>query len=336
MEVCNEFDDIYSWNLLLWKQLKEFVVKKRVPQAIIINGQNGLGKTALANKFAALLLCHDLVKGNACGYCASCCLIRQGSHIDLSYISAEEGSNIIKIEQIRGLSEKLTKSAAVGKRKVAIIDGADTMQDKAANSLLKTLEEPSDNTIIILITTNIAKVPATIKSRCSYVPVTTPLFEQVSSFMSNNTDAPDADIRLAYHFSMQAPLTTLDVLNNDRFKNIIGTVRSCYLSKDVRATELISLLKSDSLTEIIKASYLIIYELISFKVFGVSYAGPIFSSYDNVDSLIGNVDIYELYEIYDYHNELYSEISMGTVWQPNTMLVSLGCVWNKFFKGGVC
>ena len=333
MQTSNAIENIYSWNALLWEQLQNYFSKNRVPQAMIINGQKGLGKIAIAKQFSALLLCHRPVESNACGCCASCCLIKQGSHVDFIFITAEEGSNIIKIEQIRDLSLKLTKSAAIGKRKVAIIDGADNMQDKAANSLLKTLEEPFDNTTIILTTNNIAQVAATIKSRCNYIPVIMPKFEEVTDFLSKNTGASADDIRLAYHFALQAPLAALDALGTTSFKKIIEQVKTCYVSKDISPVDLTVSLKSEDLIDVIKASYLIIYELIHFKIIGSSYCGHVFKDYDVVHSLVSNVDIYDMYNIYDYHNDLFAEISVGTVWQSNTMLISLSSIWNKYFKG---
>ncbi|MBT4884973.1 MAG: hypothetical protein HON55_02350, partial [Legionellales bacterium] len=59
----------------------------------------------------------------------------------------------------------------------------------------------------------------------------------------------------------------------------------------------------------------------------------VFKDYDVVHSLVSNVDIYDMYNIYDYHNDLFAEISVGTVWQSNTMLISLSSIWNKYFKG---
>ena len=157
---------VHPWNISTWQLLQNYFSKDRIPSALLLSGVAGLGKLDLALMFGSLLLCHQPQDNKACLNCVSCKLLENESHVDLIRVAAID-SNVIKIEQIRDLTDKLMTSASDAKYKVAIIENADCMQEKAANSLLKTLEEPLGKTILILLSSKVAQLPITIRSRCS-------------------------------------------------------------------------------------------------------------------------------------------------------------------------
>lgn len=147
--------------------LKAILENDRVPHALLFVGPDGVGKAAVANVFAAGLLCTgDGLK--PCGGCLSCRQVRSMSHPDLIVISPDGAS--IKIDQVRELQRETALAPYYGQRRVGIIDAAETMTTQAANSLLKTLEEPVGNTVLILLSNARQQLLDTIISRCRIMP----------------------------------------------------------------------------------------------------------------------------------------------------------------------
>jgi DNA polymerase-3 subunit delta' len=151
---------------LQWQQLHDAFLQQRLSHAYLLSGIKGLGKTALARAFAALLLCEQ---HTACQHCHGCILMRAESHPDFIMVSPAEKSQTIKIDQIRAIREKLSQTAHEGGYQVVIIAPADAMLTQAANALLKTLEEPTGQVVIFLIDDQKSALPATIVSRCQKI-----------------------------------------------------------------------------------------------------------------------------------------------------------------------
>lgn len=147
----------------------------RLPHALLLTGLPGLGKGVLAEAIARQLLCAapSLDKG-PCGRCSACAQLNAGTHPDYARVQLEEDASVIKIDQIRSLAEKLSLSSHQGGYKVVVLNPADKMNINAANSLLKTLEEPSDNTVLVLVSERPSHLPATVRSRCQQLKVEVP------------------------------------------------------------------------------------------------------------------------------------------------------------------
>ena len=136
----------------------------RLPHALLLLGRPGAGQSELGLWLAALLLCDR--KGAApCGDCAGCRLFLAGTHPDFYRVGIEEDTTVIRVEQIRDLSGSFSLKSYRGRNKVALIDPADAMNISAFNALLKTLEEPSDNTYLILTASRSDRLPRTVVSR---------------------------------------------------------------------------------------------------------------------------------------------------------------------------
>lgn len=147
----------------------------RLPHALLISGQDGIGKRLLAGQLASSLLCEQpAADGQTCGQCPACGWLRAGTHPDLLWLVPEEAGKAIKVDQVRALSSELGMTSHAGRYKVAIIQPADAMNKNAANSLLKTLEEPTDNTLLVLLTALPGRLPATIRSRCQQLQLVSP------------------------------------------------------------------------------------------------------------------------------------------------------------------
>ncbi|GAK56808.1 DNA polymerase III, delta prime subunit [Candidatus Vecturithrix granuli] len=156
---------------------------QRVPQAYIFAGPEGVGKKFTALMLAKALNCHEL-DDDACDRCNSCHKIDEGIHPDVRVIAPD--GQFIKIDQIRALQKDAGYKPFEGRKKVYILDQAEAMRAESANSLLKTLEEPTTDCIIILVTANVYALLPTVMSRCQLVrfvilgiePLTTLLVRQ--------------------------------------------------------------------------------------------------------------------------------------------------------------
>ena len=162
--------EIQPWVRAQWEQLARAVAEDRVAHALLFTGPEGLGKHELAAHYAHALLCTAPGPGLApCGRCSGCIQSASGSHPDLVEVGVLEDKLAIGVDQIRQLGFDLSLTSQYGGYKVAIVCPADRMNANAANSLLKTLEEPSERTVLILVTAFPMRLPATIRSRCQAV-----------------------------------------------------------------------------------------------------------------------------------------------------------------------
>ena len=141
----------------------------RVPAAILILGPPGVGKRTLADAFTARLLCAAPVDGDACGTCAQCTRVAAGTHPDVRLVERDEDRRDIRIDQARDLCRWLGLQPLMTDRKVAIIDGAHYLNEHGQNALLKTLEEPPGNSVLLLLAASAALVLPTVRSRCQLV-----------------------------------------------------------------------------------------------------------------------------------------------------------------------
>jgi DNA polymerase-3 subunit delta' len=151
----------------------------RIASSYLFAGEPGIGKKYTAITMAKALNCLTS-PDDACDDCPSCRKIDSGTHPDFLLISPESGQ--IRIEEIRAIDEMLSLKAFEGRYKVVIVDDADTMNQYAANAFLKTLEEPPEASLIILVSSNPARLPDTIRSRCSRInfsPLSAPACEKV-------------------------------------------------------------------------------------------------------------------------------------------------------------
>lgn len=145
----------------------------RLPHALLIDEAPGAGGEWLAGWAARLVLCSN--PGEApCERCNACQRVAQGQHPDLIFVRPLDTSTQIRIEQVRELSAELALTAHQGGYKVGILSPADSMNRFAANALLKTLEEPPQGTLLILVASQPSRLPATILSRCQRVRVRAP------------------------------------------------------------------------------------------------------------------------------------------------------------------
>lgn len=165
------------WQAAQWSQLGELMQSGRLPHALMLVGAQHTGKSRLALALSRLLLCAAPVDGVNCGHCHACELSASGSHGDFRWVQPEGKSRVIKIDQVRDLVHFTQQTASFGRRKVVVLAPADSMNVNAFNALLKSLEEPAEDTFLLLICHRLHSIPATIRSRCQLMRLPTPAFK---------------------------------------------------------------------------------------------------------------------------------------------------------------
>jgi len=181
--------------------LKGTLKKDRVPSAILMSGERGIGKRLAALNYAKAINCLKPAGVDSCDECISCKKTDSGLHPDVHIIEPENDE--IKIESIRKLDEILSLKPFEGRKKIVLIDDSDRMNTNAANAFLKTLEEPPDNSIIILISSGEDRLPETVRSRCvkiGFSPLPSEICKEIISGRS-----VIKDINLHLRLSMGRP-----------------------------------------------------------------------------------------------------------------------------------
>ncbi|ENY72080.1 DNA polymerase III subunit delta' [Aeromonas diversa CDC 2478-85] len=156
---------MYPWLIPQWHSLLEVARGGRLGHAWLLLGDEGLGKEQLADALAQRHLCQQLVDDHPCGHCHACQLLAKGHHPDLGRVGREGKS--IGVDPVRALCQRLGESPQLGRGKVVIIEQAERMTEAAANALLKTLEEPAGNSLILLLASQSSRLLPTILSRCN-------------------------------------------------------------------------------------------------------------------------------------------------------------------------
>ncbi len=164
--------------------LNKALKSKNILHSYIFMGISGVGKKMFAREFAKGILC--LNENSCCNKCKSCMEFNTDNHPDFMEINQLEDTKNIKIEQIRFMQEKIAEKPIISNKKVYIIDNADTMTVEAQNCLLKTLEEPPEYAVIVLIASNESKLLNTIKSRCMKVSFEAISDENIRKYIEEN------------------------------------------------------------------------------------------------------------------------------------------------------
>lgn len=172
-----DFKDLIGNN-----KIKDYLINSasnnQMLHSYMFSGREGIGKKLFAKIFAKMILC--LSEDKPCNTCKSCISFEGENHPDFMQINADDGKSI-KIEQIRLMQEKVVEKPIISNKKVYIINDAELLTKEAQNCLLKTLEEPPEYVIIILIVSNESKILNTVKSRCVKIE-----FEKIPDEEINN------------------------------------------------------------------------------------------------------------------------------------------------------
>lgn len=206
----------YPWQQPNWQHICSQLHDQKLPHAIMLAGPQGVGKLHFAHVAAQLLLCLSPVNDLACGSCKTCQLMAAGSHPDFLKLVPEDGSKVIKIDQVRDVTDFVNKTPQQGKRKVIIVAPVEALNMNASNALLKSLEEPAGNSTLILVSHSPSLVMATIRSRCQKMELAIPAKDDSLAWLTPLVVGHNAEYLL--ECASGAPLAALALTGNEKLE----------------------------------------------------------------------------------------------------------------------
>lgn len=232
------------------KQFSQQLSGGRQSHAMLLCGPPGLGKRELARDMSAALLCLQPGTGMpgsgnhplACGQCRSCQLFQGGAHPDFRYLSfipkenSEELRSVIIVDQVRELIASMQLTNGLSPRKVALIYPAEAMNRNAANALLKTLEEPAGEVVLLLVSHDASRLSATIRSRCQAIYVRSPAPAEALDWLQKAAAVDRPNAQLALQAAAGSPLHAADLIKQGRvneFRLLLENLQ--HISKDMQA-----------------------------------------------------------------------------------------------------
>lgn len=227
--------------------LQKAYLNKSIAQAYLFDGMSGIGKSLIARVFIKLINCDNPTSTfNPCNECKNCINIDNDKFIDLIHIKPSSSKDVIKIESIRDIEEKIAYSSYAGKFRVILIEDADQMNISSANALLKTLEEPPEQTIFILTVSKLSRLPDTISSRCQKI-LFSPLSKEFiySKLKQEYKNIEDDDLKITASISLGSMTMAYSIISNqilDYRKEFINTLFSQSKTKLVKTIEYIKVL----------------------------------------------------------------------------------------------
>jgi DNA polymerase-3 subunit delta' len=190
--------------------LRRALSNGRLHHAYLFVGAEGVGKKTIAFCLAKAVHC-DIENGDFCGHCANCARIQGANHPDVRIVEPLAGKKEISIQQVRELQKELNFRSFSGKKKIAILDPATLMNLSAQHALLKTMEEPPEESLLILIASNTGELLPTLRSRCLRLTFGPLARDLVSGFLAarKGTKSELADFLAA--MSMGSPGAVLGI-----------------------------------------------------------------------------------------------------------------------------
>jgi len=203
--------ELHPWLQNSWQTWQQQLESLNFASATLLVSSQGLGTFQLAEKFARSLMC-TTSNSEPCGFCHGCDLMRSGNHPDYYVVQPEKEGKAITVEQIRQCNRMAQESSQLSGYRVFIIEPADSMNESAANALLKTLEEPPEKCVFVLIANNANTLLPTIVSRCQQISIPDPQPSMVASWLRSelNTEVP----AYASHINGNAPLKTKEFVQS--------------------------------------------------------------------------------------------------------------------------
>lgn len=235
--------------------LKGILSTGRLATTYLFNGEKGVGKFTTAIEFARTLNCESPVLSDACGTCTPCLKIGSNNHPDILIVVPD--NTMIRIEQVREIEGFIALKPYEGKKKVVIVDDADMMNTNAENAFLKTLEEPPEDSIIILVSSRSDVLSDTIRSRCltiRFSPLSVSDLRAVAESIGRK-DIDETLIRLA----MGRAGTLLDTDILERRNNALSVFEDMFNNKELPVPK-----EKEEISELIDYSVIFIRDMVMF------------------------------------------------------------------------
>ncbi|MDX8252785.1 DNA polymerase III subunit delta' [Acinetobacter pittii] len=214
----NVTSKVYPWQQTTWDTLTTRF--PNIGHGLLFYGKQGCGKHAFAKHFLAWVLCLNKLAQGPCGECSSCQWLKSDTHPNYVHITTDEENKKqnakIKIEKIRDLLP-FVQQTGEGWR-VIVIEPAEALNLASSNALLKTLEEPGERVVLILLADHYLKLPATIRSRLQHFALDRISYEQATSYLNEHlSEIAEVQPDLLLGLSNDMPLQAIEIAKSDWF-----------------------------------------------------------------------------------------------------------------------
>lgn len=297
----------YPWQHTQWHYIQGLIHQDSLPHALLFAGLPNIGKHAFAHYVAKSLLCLEPNQQQACGTCKSCHLFASNSHPDFTIIRRIEGKKDISIEQVRELANFLHLSQSISQNRVIVIEKAESMNLNAANSLLKNLEEPTNNTIILLITSQANQLLATIRSRCQLLSFPLPDAKLAQQWLAQQALTHQAEMLL--NVAAGQPLLAVNYDNEERLAARVRLVNDIgrLLTGQRSWVEIAKDWQSHSLSELLTWQLMWVQDLIVLQ-----HGEGFLRSTDIKGQLLRINEIIDKKNLFLLYNELINRVKIST------------------------
>jgi DNA polymerase III subunit delta' len=228
---------VFPWQKEQWQQIWRAKQENRLPHALLFVGMTGTGKSHFVESYIRAQYCQHpghTAKITACEMiddrcnCHSCRLITGRAHPNILWIEPEKAGSIIKVDQVRDVSEFINQTSLQGEHRFVIINPANAMNLNAANALLKTLEEPSSGSMLILISDQASHLPATILSRCQRMHFPRPPTELALTWLTKQLPINSPDPELLLRLANGAPLAAMQLVEQQILSGRLALLQTLY------------------------------------------------------------------------------------------------------------
>ena len=223
------------WQQQQWQGLRDQIANNQLHHALILSGSEGLGKVQFAHLLAQAILCQRPDKQLLpCQNCDACHQFNAGFHADFWHLGLTGNSRQLKIDDVRALCEHLQLTSQSGGYKVVIIESAECLNVAASNSLLKTLEEPSGTTLILLVTHRIKKLLPTVRSRCVTTTFVPPSVEQGMDWLGQQLPE-SSNLELLLKLTGGSPVGARDLAQSGELEKRAGFIAALLSLAEAKA-----------------------------------------------------------------------------------------------------
>lgn len=322
-------NSVLPWHNSLWQQVLRRHQQDCLPHALLLCGPQGMGKALFAQALTATLLCENpQEQGQACGHCKSCSLRHAGTHPDFLQVQPAKAGKQIAVDQIRDLIQFYALTTQYGRYKIVILNPAEAMNRHSANSLLKLLEEPPPNTLIMLVSHQPMHLLATIRSRCQRLDFSRPDRKLTETWLRQQLKN-SALIPLLLNLSAQAPLAALALVETEAMAKRQALFENLAALPSGRSDP-VSIANGWSqwdMRQVLEWMFSWTMDIIRYAITGQV---QFFVNYDHqevLQRLAKQFNVQALFELLNLQTEAYQLVSGKSNLNPQGLLESIAITW---------